>query len=392
MFLGKVRKLKKEHWKALFYMALSFFPGMILKIFRRDLWLVSELADSAHDNGYWFYRYVRENHKEIDICYAMDPSSPEYYKVASLGKTVPFGGFFHHIWTWACSKNIGTHVASGLPNASLCHRLFMCGAYRFKNIFLQHGIIHNKNAVFVRERTKIDCFICSCDREADFVSDVLGHRRENIYVTGLCRYDQLNDRFLEKNIVLIMPTWRMWLNDQTFDEFKQSEYYQQFLSLLQNEELHSFAEQKDLKIVFFLHSGMTHFLELFSTLSSRVVIANKDDFDVQFLLKQAAFLITDYSSVAFDFSYMKKPLAYFQFDQELFRNIHCEEGYFSYEDDGMGPVFESLGQLVSYLKDSWSETERSFLLEDRYRQRSDCFFKFKDQQNCERVFDVINRL
>lgn len=391
MIFNFLKKLKIEHIKALFYAVLSFFPGMFLRLFRRNMWLVSETSVSAHDNGYWFFRYVCEEHKEIDICYAIDFSSIEYPKVASLGKTVAFGSFKHHIYTWSCSKNIGTQVASGLPNASVCHRLFMKGFYRFENIFLQHGIIQNKNAVFTKERTNIDCFICSCQREADFVCNVLGHPAENIYTVGLCRYDQLVDDLAEP-MILIMPTWRMWLNDLSEEEFKSSNYFLNYSALIQNEKLLAFAQKEKLRIVFFLHDGMQHYSHLFADISPDVIVAGRGNYDVQDLLKRSMFLITDYSSVAFDFAYMKKPLAYFQFDYDEFRAKHCEEGYFSYEEDGMGPVFSSEELLFRFLEDSWSQKDQKFLLESKYVERSVTFFKYCDRLNCKRTFDVINNL
>ncbi|MDT9414117.1 CDP-glycerol glycerophosphotransferase family protein [Escherichia coli] len=39
---------------------------------------------------------------------------------------------------------------------------------------------------------------------------------------------------------------------------------------------------------------------------------------IQTAFKDADLLITDYSSVAFDIAYMKKPIIYFQFDSDTF--------------------------------------------------------------------------
>ena len=45
----------------------------------------------------------------------------------------------------------------------------------------------------------------------------------------------------------------------------------------------------------------------------------------------------DYSSIAFDFAYMKKPLIYYQFDQDKYYTNHFAKGYFDCERDGFGP-------------------------------------------------------
>ena len=43
-------------------------------------------------------------------------------------------------------------------------------------------------------------------------------------------------------------------------------------------------------------------------------------------------MITDYSSVFFDFSYMRKPVIFYQFDEKKFRKAQYAEGYFSYKN------------------------------------------------------------
>ena len=37
----------------------------------RELWLVCERGNDARDNGYWFYRYLKEKHPEINARYVI---------------------------------------------------------------------------------------------------------------------------------------------------------------------------------------------------------------------------------------------------------------------------------------------------------------------------------
>ena len=37
----------------------------------RNLWLISERGNDAGDNGYWLYRYLKENHTEINCAYVI---------------------------------------------------------------------------------------------------------------------------------------------------------------------------------------------------------------------------------------------------------------------------------------------------------------------------------
>ena len=67
------------------------------------------------------------------------------------------------------------------------------------------------------------------------------------------------------------------------------------------------------------------------------------------LIKKASLLITDYSSIFFDFAYLKKPIVYSHFDIEEFRKFQYPEGYFVYEKDGFGPICKTIDCIVDEL-------------------------------------------
>ena len=93
-------------------------------------------------------------------------------------------------------------------------------------------------------------------------------------------------------------------------------------------------------------------------------------------------MITDYSSVFFDFAYLKKPIIYYQSSDDY----HFEEGYFDYETMGFGPVVKSEDELVdsiiNYMKNDC-------IMEDSYKKRVDDFFKYTDRNNCKRVYEWV---
>ena len=97
-------------------------------------------------------------------------------------------------------------------------------------------------------------------------------------------------------------------------------------------------------------------------------------------------MVTDYSSVQIDFAYMKKPLAYFQFDYERFCKSHYGKGYFDYTDDGFGPVFGDENGLMDYIE---KMAERSFENTEPYITRHKEFFDLYDTDNCKRNYEAI---
>ena len=120
-----------------------------------------------------------------------------------------------------------------------------------------------------------------------------------------------------------------------------------------------------------------------------IVFAKWPEYDVQELLKESNLLITDYSSIAMDFAYMKKPLLYYQFDYEMFRKGHYREGYFSYLEDGFGAVCTNMEELFKQLH---RLVERGLKIEPVYEQRSDQFYERRDQNNSERNYLAIKEI
>jgi len=86
------------------------------------------------------------------------------------------------------------------------------------------------------------------------------------------------------------------------------------------------------------------------------VIDVSDHGEVNELLLVADLLVTDYSSIAFDFALLGRPIAFFAPDHEAYER---ERGfYFDYRSGVPGPVFETTAELVAYLRAGLFDTER----------------------------------
>ena len=102
-----------------------------------------------------------------------------------------------------------------------------------------------------------------------------------------------------KNQILIIPTWRDWLT--SIDRLQTSEYLKRMNDLLHSQKLKEIAN-KGTDIIFCLHPNMQPFIDYFDV-PSYVTSIKQGDIDVQKLIKESKLMITDYSSVAFDFSF-----------------------------------------------------------------------------------------
>jgi hypothetical protein len=393
-FVTRLKYAKLGDILSIFPFLIALIPSRIFQHSHPNLWLICEERDEARDNGYWFYKYVRENHPEIDAVYAINKTSPDYKKVKTLGKVIQYGSLLHWIYYLAASKNISSQKG-GKPNAALCYVLEIYGIIKNKRIFLQHGIIINDCKWLYYDVCKFSLFVCAAKDEYNYVTENYGYKDKNItQLLGLCRYDNLDiKREKLKRQILIMPTWRSWLarsfiyaNYNNKNAFIKTEYFITWNNLMHNDIFQHTLEANNMKVVFFPHRNMQKFLDQFKVNCNNIILADWQNYDVQTLLNESAFLITDYSSVCMDFAYMRKPLVYYQFDQEKFRKGQYQEGYFSYKKNGFGEVITAENKLVSTIK---TYIDNNFILDEMYTARINDFFVFNDTNNCKRNFEAI---
>jgi CDP-glycerol glycerophosphotransferase (TagB/SpsB family) len=100
------------------------------------------------------------------------------------------------------------------------------------------------------------------------------------------------------------------------------------------------------------------------------------EFDIQSLLVMADILITDYSSVIFDFSLLGKPMAFFAHDLEDY--IEERDFYLDFQTMVPGPIFSSSEMLCEWLKNGQYDIKSVFAFRDR-------FFDYTDGQASKRI-------
>ena len=194
-----------------------------------------------------------------------------------------------------------------------------------------------------------------------------------------------------------MPTWRQYIeqllseNDSivNYGDFVQTNYYKKYNDLLNNVELQNILSQNNIELIFYPHHNVQKMAKCFKTTSKNIKIASKENYDVATLLKESKLLITDYSSVFFDFAYMQKPMIYYQFDEEEFFAKHYKKGYFDYRDDGFGSVVTKEKDLIEKIQ---KVIQNNFEMEEKYKKRIDGFFPLHDRRNCERIVNVIENM
>ncbi|MBQ7500087.1 MAG: CDP-glycerol glycerophosphotransferase family protein [Clostridia bacterium] len=355
----------------------------------KDLWIISERGVDARDNGYHFFKFLRKEHPEINSVYIITKNSPDKEKVASLGKTVDYGSFRHYLCFLLAKVKVSTHVDGYSPDILFFNKFGRLFPERAKKVFLQHGIIKNDLSFCHADHAKLDLFCCSAVPEYEFIGKTFGHKEGVLQLTGLCRYDNLKRNEVPTRKILFMPTWRWELRTCTKNTFLKSEYFEKFNSFLCSRKLSELLDEFDYELIFYPHYEIQRFIDCFATDIKRVRIADFKNSDVQDLLINTDVLITDYSSVFFDYAYMRKPMVYFQYDDIRVRREVFEKGYFDHERDGFGAVVMTEDEVVESLRHI---LENDLHPDDVYLDRMNAFFMFNDTKNCQRVFEKIKSL
>ncbi len=385
-------------FKRIFEYARCFFLVIIARIISvfvrptrkyKDLWIVSERGTDARDNGYHFFKYLTTQHPEICCVYIISKNSPDRPKVAALGRVISYGSLEHYLSFLLAKVRVSSHIEGYSPDILFFNKFGKFVPSKAKNIFLQHGIIKDDIEFCHADRTNIDMFVCSATPEYDYIDKVYGYEKGILKLTGLCRYDNLRKNDTTTRKILFMPTWRASLRSCSQRTFCASEYFKKYNSLLNSSRLSELLKKYDYELVFYPHYEVQKFLGCFGTDNERVRIADFKNNDVQQLLIDSDILITDYSSVYFDYAYMRKPMVFYQYDEEAFRAQQYGKGYFDYKRDGFGKVVQNesevIEELESILKNDLQPTAE-------YLQKMNSFFKFNDANNCERTYKAILNL
>ena len=381
----------------LWHVILLFYPK---KQMYKNAWLICERGVEAQDNGYWMFKYIKEKHPEINCYYIINKNNKkDYDKVKKLGPVIELGSFEHKIAFLMSKVLISTHLGTIINwNYLLYKKLF----YRKNNkkfIWLQHGIIKDDISNIVNKNIiSLDIFVTSTVDEANSIKENPNYGFiDEVKLTGLARFDNLNHYKL-KNQILFMPTWRSYILTPSYKKeklsdkelFLNSDYYETINSFLNNKEIIKLLKESNTKLIFYPHFEIQKYLNLFNIKEdNNIILANKEEYNVQTLLKESKLLITDYSSVFFDFAYMKKPTILYQFDQDEYFKKHYQKGYFDYKKDCFGDICVTEKELLNSLK---KIINNNFKIEDKYLNKVNKTFKYFDNKNCERIYEEILKI
>ena len=364
---------------------------------RRPLWLFADRPDRADDNARALFEYActeRSGANAPHYVFAVSRSSPDFAELSRVGRCVDIDGFLFKVLFLSADFMISAYrtPAQRRPFSKKTAgflRDFFARRYRFA--FLKHGV-NPYNMAAVLGRNHLNARIVTATTRGEYAEntgEAYEYSAREVKLCGMARYDKLYDR--REGFVTFMPTWRAYLmkgagTDQLEDgiSFPESSFCKCFAEVFGDAEFVSRCEALGFRVRLMPHPNMRSALADLRLAPSVSVIGPGVRYRDVFATSDM--IVTDYSSVAFDVAYLKKPVLYYQFDEEEFFRHQYQKGFFDWRRDGFGEVLTDAASL--------KETILSYLasgcqMKPEYQKRVDDFFAFTDRNNCKRVYDAI---
>lgn len=388
---------KTTHYFINFYLALVIVRFIrILNIkWKNNIWVIGGNGGQYYsDNSAELHKYILDNHPEIEIYWIIDKSSPDILKAKNRGPIL-----FKH----SLKGNIYALLAEVLIcNHSIRGDILRGDMRLFKKAFtvsLCHGVTAFKAKKSFPNTSKLDLIIATSDYEKKIKNEWMNNDEKRVIVTGFPRYDSLykyTNLTVEQNNIFYMPTWRPWITKKWIEPskedyrlFRESSFFKEIDSFLTDETLIDTLNSNNYTLNVFFHKNLHLFIQEFfkNKYSTNINILSKDT-DVQEQLINSSLLITDYSSVAWDFLFLDRPVLFYQFDYKTYSKHY--NSYISMPKDLFGRVTYNHKDTIKNLKALIKNPDECKVDNLDIKKK---FIKYEDGNNCKRVMDsILNKL
>ncbi len=391
--LNLVRKHSRVAMKAL---ALRWIVRFARMFRRRPLWLFSDRIDHADDNGRAMFEYVTSlpaSENPPECAFAISRKAPEAAQLGKFGRIVDIESFRYKLAFLLSDCVVSAYHTRmhRFPFDDLFAEYAKDLVLRPRFMQLRHGVCQNDTSRVQNRWFDNASFVATVsEREQKSMTTAsYGYSTREVRLTGFPRYDLLGGE--TKKVITLMPTWRAELID--WDErgrhkpsaaAARSSFVGMYGALLSDAGFIDRCERAGFRVQVKAHPNLSPVLPLIKA-DSRVRFLDKST-AYREVFAETSLLVTDYSSVAFDFAYLRKPVIYFQFDRAEYFGATYGAGYFDCARDGFGPVVSSVEDLRQAIV---AAVESGCRLHAEYRGRIDAFFAFNDRGNRRRVYEAI---
>lgn len=371
---------KYPYWTSAIFFRLVYL--ILFPIYKnKTIWMFMDRQDSADDNAEHLFNYCNDIDDSINKYFTLNENSKDFKK---FNNALKFYSIKQRLLYLFADKIISSHPDESILNPFWDKNIQLySGLINSQKIFLQHGVTKDNVSSWLRKYDKnLSMIVCVSEREAkSFLKYKYNYNSDVIKVLGFPRFDNL-ENINNKKQILIMPSWRRSLENLSEKQIKKTQFFKKNNSLINNEELIKIAQKNHYEIIYKPHPKIMEIIDLFD----RNEFVNIDETSsYQELFNSSSLLITDFSSVAFDFAYLKKPILYYQYANDY----HFKESIIDYEKNGFGEVINDETRLIKIINEY---LDNNCIMKEKYKKRVENFYKYKDKNNCKRVYEAVRNL
>lgn len=255
------------------------------------------------------------------------------------------------------------------------------------SIFTQHGITFFKDD-FIRPNVyghKIfDKVMVSNEFEKEIYVKRGNYKEEDIIRNGLFRWDEVQKKSVKSKDIFLFFTYRRYLFD--LQNIKESVYFKRIQELLANKLLRELLVKNQAKLKIAMHHTLVDKLgyELFKGIS----IIKEDD--IENAKETAGLLITDYSSMCFEFMIQNKPVIFYKIgdmeDCEKYGYLGDRANPYHEKEKYLNNIFDNTDDIIEAIK---KYIESDYSLEEKDIAVNNYFYYYNNSF-CERFYTYLS--
>ena len=361
---------------------------------KKRIWIYYDKSYKAGDNGEYAIKYASSVDDGIEKVFYIEKSSKDGERLIKEGYTVIEPGSDEGaLYALFAEVIFMTHIPPfhklGFKSENL---VYFRDLLKPKIIRMYHGYPITRSSSYAQMGSNSTAVVVASNYERElYTNEDNCFREDQIIAAGNPRYDDLIDD--SRNQILIAPTWRPALVGKTSPngkteynpKFKDSSFYMLYNQVLTNEKLLETARRRGYKIKLFFHPKFEAQTVDFDTTDVVEALSPTEDMDYVTIMKQSNLMVTDYSSVQYDFAYMRKPVVYYH-DPVL---PYWRITNFDYEKIGFGDICTSADELAEVL---CSYIENDCKIKEEYKNRYESFFVQSDRHSGKRLYEAVKKL
>jgi CDP-glycerol glycerophosphotransferase (TagB/SpsB family) len=350
----------------------------------KNIWIFGAwFGEKYTDNSKVLFEYVNKNDDKIKPIW-LTRNTSVYNQLKNRGFKVYYSysiyGYYYtaisdYIFVSTGMHDVNRFVATSINKIQLWHGTPLKKI--LKDVETQNEslfVIFTKLFLFPFNVPKYKFLLSSSENINNNLSTSFGDMVRDILVLGYPRNDNLFNKSVTKTIIFL-PTHRQQGNmdiKYIFDSFDSSK-------------INKFLLKNNYRLYIKLHY---YDLENISVKDLSNIKFITEDLDLYDFLSKTHILITDYSSVYFDFLLLNRPIIFTPFDIDEYISKD-RELYYDYDKVTPGPKCKNWDEVIDEINEIISGKDE---YQENRQEVNNNFNRYKDSNSSKRIYEYIKSL